>query len=429
MSDIANDLCQKMSGRVVIIDDKYEEIEDFLNFFNQKGVSYLYYDGSKQNLPSNPLEGIRYLFLDLELFPGTISDKNRISVIVGTVLNIISQSNGPYIVLFWTQHSEDIGSIKSFLNDSKIPPAQYVNLEKNTFLREKDKFKYVEQKLNEAIQTIEAIDLYIQWEEVLKKASCKFITELFNLIPINEDTWSENTYALFYKLYKTFVEKNITDDNYYQFKAACHLLNRSFLDYLEKETDHVVLPEKFDLKDKELDEAVVAKFNRSLFFQHYKPYNKKTGACYKVDDEEFLKALKNDIFKESKVPEQSCLIKTVITPECDIAQNKLLKINNDEKSLFLHRLIYGVLQEVDDISYIEFKKWIKDSNKESKFIVKPFLYSDNRAVIIYHFSSLSTEAMDISENEPDFVLQRDLLFDLQSKASNHLNRLGNFMLE
>ena len=46
-----------------------------------------------------------------------------------------------------------------------------------------------------------------------------------------------------------------------------------------------------------------------------------------------------------------------------------------------------------------------------------------------HYATISFISESKFIGEPIFELKRDLLFDLQAKAANHVNRLGNYQLE
>lgn len=52
------------SGRVVIVDDKIEEISTLMDALSQSGIGFTYFNGVVDKLPTKPLDGITYMFLE-----------------------------------------------------------------------------------------------------------------------------------------------------------------------------------------------------------------------------------------------------------------------------------------------------------------------------------------------------------------------------
>lgn len=52
-------------GKVVIVDDRFQEILPLINILNKNAISVIYYSGRASELPIKPLHGIRLFFLDL----------------------------------------------------------------------------------------------------------------------------------------------------------------------------------------------------------------------------------------------------------------------------------------------------------------------------------------------------------------------------
>lgn len=89
------------SGRVVIIDDEYKEIEEPIKILGKHHVPYVYLDGNPDHLPERPFTGIRFVIMDIELSEGFggLDEKTRASAIVGVLEKIISKNNGPYVLI------------------------------------------------------------------------------------------------------------------------------------------------------------------------------------------------------------------------------------------------------------------------------------------------------------------------------------------
>jgi hypothetical protein len=266
-------------------------------------------------------------------------------------------------------------------------------------------------------------------------ASKKFVNNFSSHIPLDEK-WSQGTSALFYQLYRAYVDKQTIEDPKEQFKCACHLMNRSFLDTLENEimtSDN--LPGTFKLANGgQLEGIVKANLNTSLFIRENLLSRPTTGCVYheKIvkENKYVLDSLINMVFKSSKIPENHSFCKIIITPECDIAQNKLLRpATEGNKPAFpaLHRIVYGVYFEINPEDLKNEKDRIKGSGS-ALFEIGPFWHENKFYHLIIHFGTISFQPENMFPEELLFSLQRDLLFDLQSKAANHVNRLGNYML-
>ena len=90
------------SGRIVLIDDIRDEIEPVLNSLGNHGIPYIFFDGTQETLPKKPLEGIRFVFLDIKLRGMEGQDNKTIaSGGVAILKKIISKDNGPYVIIFW----------------------------------------------------------------------------------------------------------------------------------------------------------------------------------------------------------------------------------------------------------------------------------------------------------------------------------------
>lgn len=418
------------NGRIVLIDDKAEEVKPLLSALGRLPVPYFYYDGSIENLPSNPPGGVRCVFLDIELhgMEGQ-SNKTKASGITGILKKIISDSNGPYAIIFWTLHEEIIDAVIENCSKSDIPPVASINMEKSEWLNGAgDNIDELSKALHEKLGPIGAFLLYIEWENILNDSCKQFIKDFASHVDPGED-WSKNTSHLFYALYKTFVDKNELKDETDQFRCACHLMNRSFLDTLsEKTLTELKLPQNFQLTPGPISEETKAKLNSSLFTGTMITTKPASGNVYLHSDEIVLNSLKKYLFKKDKAPEDARVCMVIVTPECDIAQNKLINCaTKEEKERRLHRIIYGLYYEMfKDVK--DEKRNLRDKGRDGRFDIGPLWQDKKRYLLTFHAATLTSIPEDGFSDKPLFKLKRDLLFDLQSKTANHINRLGNYQL-
>lgn len=420
------------SGRIVLIDDKLNEIKPLLEAMGKNSIPYLYYDGNVQNLPGSPPGGIRFVFLDIELegMKGQ-DDKTKASGIAAILKRIISDSNGPYVIIFWTKHKQVIELVIRNCKSLSIPPVCWLDLDKPDCIDSNGKYDIqgITDKLGEKLSGIGAFQLYVKWENIVNTASKQFVYDFSSLAESGND-WSKSTAILFYNLYKAYVDKNVLTDKTEQFKCACHLINRSFLDTLEDSTSTMIaLPDEFWISNGTLDCDTKAKLNSSLFLGKNILPHPSTGCVYVEEDDCLQNSLKKNLFKEERHPELSKLCAIIITPECDLAQNKTIKVLISEtEDSSMHRIVYGLFCPLESSDLETEKKKLHDRGKDARFIVGPLWHEGKTWFLIIHFSTLSFQPEDKFSREVLFTLKRDLLFDLQSKAAIHVNRLGNFQL-
>lgn len=417
-------------GRIVIVDDKREEVEPLLVLFGKQKMPYLYYNGTLKDLPETPPEGVRFVFLDIELGSGVVGVKNQASALTGVLSKVVSTSNGPYAIIFWTHHKEVIQQVLDNCMKKSISPVSWVDLDKPQLVGKKDS-KYdigeITNKLDKKLSSIGAFCLYVQWENILNSAGKQFIQDFSGAVDTG-DGWSKKTSELFYRLYTSYVAKNVLPEQSEQFKCACHVMNQSFLDLLQNITaTKLELPEGFKLSHGTVDRNTLSKLNTSLLINEGLLTRSSTGYVYREKNDSLMESLANSFFKKDKFPDNMVLCKIILTPECDLAQKKTLVTIKDEEGqrveYRMHRVVYGVLFPcADDPKDIRAVK-----GSPAQFDIGPIWYEDKVHHIVVNFSTISFQ--NEGKAKPLFSLKRDLVFDLQSKAANHVNRLGNFQLE
>jgi len=418
------------NGRIVLIDDDAKEVQPLLNALGRLPVPYIYYDGSWDNLPANPTGGVRCVFLDIELqgMEGQ-EPKTKASGITGILKKIISDSNGPYVIIFWTRHEEIIAAVLENCKKSGIPPVESINMEKTDWMNGAGvNIDALSKSLHEKLGPIGAFLLYVEWENILNDSCKQFVADFSSLVPTG-NTWSRDTFFIFYNLYKTFVGKDTSDDKTEMFRCACHLMNRSFLDTLENKTSaELKIPAGSELIQGAISDETKARLNSSLFIGANILGRPSTGNIYPITDESLLNCLKDNIFKSGQEPGQIKLCCVIITPECDLAQKKVITFKgpNDEEYR-VHRVVYGIYFPTSENSKAMQNRF-NSEGKDAYFHIGPLWYDKQRLKVVIHSSTIAILSADKFSEGPLFRIKRDLLFDLQSKIANHVNRLGNYQL-
>ncbi len=406
-------------GRIVLIDDKHEEIDALLSELTHRGIPHLYFNGTLEQLPEKPLGGVRFVFLDIEL-QGMRGQPNptKASGVVAILQRIVSKDNGPYSIIFWTKHNEVIQLVLENCNRAGIPPVMHFDLEKLA-----DEPKLAE-RLQEKMKQSGAFRLYVEWEDTVSNAARDFIKTFASLVNPGNN-WSKETAALFYNLYATYADQNKLESEDDQFKCACHLMNRSFLDTLENLTcKDLKIPDGFSLQAQgNIPLETKAKINTSLFISEllYHPYS--PGYVYEYDIPEIRDSLQRDLAAKGKTISQASLCLIIISPECDLAQLKVITVKGPGSTWYrVHRVLLGLMLPWSEHNNIR-------DRRDNDYRIGPIWQNGQTNELIIHFATISCMSEDKITKQPIFALKRDLFFDLQSRAANHVNRLGNYLLK
>ena len=88
-------------GKVVIVDDCFQEILPLINILNRNVIPVTYYTGKADELPERPLQGVRLFFLDLRFSPN-VDPKTIVSNACHILKEILGENNGPYLLIIWS---------------------------------------------------------------------------------------------------------------------------------------------------------------------------------------------------------------------------------------------------------------------------------------------------------------------------------------
>ena len=133
------------------------------------------------------------------------------------------------------------------------------------------------------------------------------------------------------------------------------------------------------------------------------------------------KTITHSLFDKRNIQDHDVtLVKTIVSPACDITNGKLL-INN--KGHLLHRVVYAIIL---DASFLSSKS---PGNTQWYYQFGPFVWDKRIVRMHFHLGTLSSEFISDKTKSSCFTLKQEIVFDLQSKIANHVNRLGVSLLE
>ncbi len=183
------------TARVVVIDDSPDEAAVVIEALGRLGIGCIYLKGERlEDLPAQPLRGIRLVILDLRL--GTTGTEKQIASATANVFRrVISADHGPLIVLLWTKHIEDVPAFKKALFEIEPKFRDNIlvaNLEKPATI--------TDATLNRITKRIKAlggnwrpIDFLWQWEQLAHDAATETTATVAKQVSVNAEIAEEQS--------------------------------------------------------------------------------------------------------------------------------------------------------------------------------------------------------------------------------------------
>lgn len=177
------------NNRIIIVDDNEADLNQLRQVFYEHGIGCRGFVYEGFNLPRQPLKGVRFAFFDMNLNPaGNIN-----STLKDAISHYIDPENGPYVLVFWSSHVEDISDFKSFVNRTddefkqKLKPILLTSIDKAEFLDGK-------KSLSEKVDSILSSDLVkciVKFDESVILSARETLDRILKIIPFT-DEWGES---------------------------------------------------------------------------------------------------------------------------------------------------------------------------------------------------------------------------------------------
>ena len=435
------------NARVAVVDNEPKEVKDLLAVLAKKGIGALYYVGPSA-FPADSLTGIRLLFLDLEL-EGLQSSgpTTKASAAVGVLKKLVSPDNGPLVVVIWTDHQEEASQVKAALQQAVKMPLFVACIAKSDceIVDETGASHFsldlIQTQLDTQLSSaeIDVFGLYVDWENAVFNGTVQLAARLSSVADDNGDKWHEIMSRAFYKLYRAECGKNALQTAQEQFVSSCHLYNSGLISNLDAAIAEMRLgvSSKFRLKDSPLktaeeEDALTSKLNAFLFYDsmaHAAVLPGDVFAVRNVGDENLVKAVlydfgaKNDALEELSQSGDVRLCKVIITPPCDAANNKRLRVpskdNDNSKCVQYERYAWALLVSGNARSHLTTKR-----GEYAYDFLRRFEFAGKVCDLLIDLYAIGTEVIDANSMDRIFTLKPIPLADIQSKAANQLNRIG-----
>ena len=443
------------NGRVVIIDDNWEEAKPIVKVLGRKAIPVLYYSGI-EDCPSDPLDDVRIVFLDLRLLPGNSAALESIRAAYSVFDRLISEKNGPCFLILWSKHPEDCELFLELINKYKpsIMPSWHTLINKNDFIKPEKGSGWVEKSgasdrlqtlLEQAVSSHKALQAVILWEASMHKSASGVVKELYSLAQKETDADQQLTALIASigeagmgkKFFKAPADQQITE--------VFSVLTEMSMDIMEAysaSSGHTLtMPSVIGP-----DAAAASAVNSRLCFanscgakngpgQLYFTNKKKIieeyfGAKFEAWWDEMLcvtapqsvdeadkKKWQREKMKELRA--NSILVLAEISPSCDFAQNKRK----------LLRIVPGLWVKTEDYAFIlgqtqylsktpTIKGTVSGAGQDVGCLVFNLRYASTFVEVNWN-KIVEEHSLDISKK-----MRRSLVVDIQTRLAAHVSRPG-----
>lgn len=449
--------------KIVIVDDEIDDVIGLMNIFSKKGISYSYFDGSMNSEPEKPFNSVRLLILDIDIGKTAgQDDKSKASVLVSYIKKIVSPESNPCVCLFWTRNDGVKDLVKHYFQEAEFSIIFCSAEDKPSRAQLKDmNIEDFERIISTAVSS-DIFDYIIDWENTVQKRTSEFVNSISLIAKVDskkEGTeWDNSIKHILSKLACSYIgtSRILSEDKDNILRYATSILNQSFsesLSEVEINSQSVELPE-----EPKVSLVSVAQLNSILFIEKCEDAKIENGKVFlNAENPDILELLKNKIL--SKAGNENCncqLVSVVLTPSCDLAHKKYLY--KDEPKIEFHRILSGIKIEIGDnadyeryFAYAasacskrkkveesqlanslkkEIQKCISCNRPENLYETQPFIDNEGKiCVLIFHFGTIQTKEIAPANISFAYLMKNSLISDLQTKLANHVNRLGNSMLE
>lgn len=408
------------NGRIVIIDDKKEEGLPLLDTLIKEGHMATFFTQLKEGLPKKPLSGIRVIFLDLILGNEYQSSKTVLSTILNVLNRVIDKKeNGPFILVAWTNKSDEAKSVEKALHSEGFRFIMTV-MEKQDCKNIRGDFsvKKIRTKMHESLKENSVLQLFTLWENLIHRAAGKVVNNFSNLAE-SDETWNKNMELIIAKLARSVLGEHFNSKKTTEvIENAMYSLNTTLVDAIHQETHYSPTTSKIDLKIPNLPESKTktladGEINSRLLLKRVIDQSPVPGNIYsnnmkKVNVKKLFEGWDNFREKDDFLSKAKHIFLEV-TPACDYA----------EKKSIVSRILPGIIWPH------EYSKKFK--SKTEYAVISPVLKDCDNNLFHFVFDFRMFTSIDfkkIKSKRPHFTIQNELLADIQSKLSKHVSRLG-----
>lgn len=194
------------NNRIIIVDDVEEDLQKLSKVFYNHGIGCRAFPYDGFTFPDTPLKGVRFAFFDIHLDQSP-ENTALFSTLKNTISKYISEENGIYVLIFWSNRKDLVPEFIEFVNrtddsfKANLKPIALEVLDKNEFI---DPDSDLETKLN-AILSNDIVECLIKFDEAVLLAATQTLDKILSIIPFTDqwgktDQFSSDCKAVFSKI-------------------------------------------------------------------------------------------------------------------------------------------------------------------------------------------------------------------------------------
>ena len=194
------------NNRIIIVDDVEEDLQKLSKVFYNHGIGCRAFPYDGFTFPDTPLKGVRFAFFDIHLDQSP-ENTALFSTLKNTISKYISEENGIYVLIFWSNRKDLVPEFIEFVNrtddsfKANLKPIALEVLDKNEFI---DPDSDLETKLN-AILSNDIVECLIKFDEAVLLEATQTLDKILSIIPFTDqwgktDQFSSDCKAVFSKI-------------------------------------------------------------------------------------------------------------------------------------------------------------------------------------------------------------------------------------
>lgn len=413
---------KKYTDGVIFIDDKQEEVDEAICYFNQQNIKTIFFN--PLDVPSNlSCSGYNFIFLDLS-YDGNVDIKTAV-----VALNRVAEiGEKHFIVVAWTQHEEDIENLQDEIHKkmSGCYPLKVLNGEK---------FKI----LNRG----EGVDFEVAFSAILDELE-RDNPLLFKLLE-----WKKNMICAVNENFNKLVEKSYDGGIVNLHKSLGLLANKSLskysmlsaLDTLNNMVNDSAINKlnemedfllKYDESEISIDEKMF--YNFEFLFSEITISSDVPGSIYKVGPENKYNMIKKsyetkkqndkvllqtelyyESLNESKIGFESITpVKVNITPNCTFASS------NTKNTTYLDGIIIKNIEK-DKIDKINKMGLFKNNGG----IFYKYMDKSQKICVLKIFPEKCSYELEVGKKI--YQLNNNVKVEIQHLFGSWVSRVGNIL--
>ncbi len=424
------------TARAVVIDEDPKEALHLLQALGCAGIGAAYFAGDDPDLfPTNPLDGIRVVFLDLKLInqPEVRQYIPHAVTVLKSCVRLQPRTTG---IVCWSKHTDDFAALEQELSAQKIVPAFLLALDNKAEIVAKgsagiaDVITQFDRKLGEK----HGHRLLVGWEEVSHVASSRSTDQLVALSKDDPDL---------IKLLAA-VARAAADESPSSVEHTIRALCSGLVSIHHDAIEDLAVPNFFGDAGQAIHDQVSQSQNQPLTPEQRARLNEvllttsssvlRPGNVYsdesRLGDDAaqtaFKRSFAEDLLPEAKnnildaIARSSKVVGIEITPPCDHAAQK-----NASARLVLGLLIRLGLPVTEDKVKLPAKSRLFAKEIEPVQLHLPGISQSGAYKLILSARHLETRAISAIKNEkPLFRFRSSVVADIQAWFASHAARPG-----